>query len=191
MAGGWTLEAAEQVCSRAGVNDLAVLDLLTSLADKSLVLHEERNGATRYRLLDTMRDYARDRLRESGEEAQWKGRHLRYFLTMAEEAEPQLTGGDQEAVLGQLEMEHDNLLAALAWAAAPGGDALSGLRLAGAVWRFWYVRGYLSEGVALALVTAPCGQARRANCGGPREDTHRGRWVGAAAGRLFSRARIT
>ncbi len=148
FAGGWTLEAAEEVCSRAGVSDLAVLDLLTSLADKSLVLHEERNGATRYRLLDTMRDYARDRLRESGEEAQWKGRHLRYFLSVAEEAEPQLTGGNQEAVLGELEMEHDNLLAALAWAAAPGGDALSGLRLAGAVWRFWYVRGYLGEGRA-------------------------------------------
>jgi len=148
FAGGWTLAAAEQVCSGAGVNNRAALDLLTSLVAKSLVLHEERNGATRYRFLDTVRDYARDRLRESGEEARWKGRHLAHFLMMANEAEPQLTGAAQEAVLGGLEMEHDNLLAALAWAAAPGGDALSGLRLAGAVWRFWYVRGYLGEGRA-------------------------------------------
>src|SRR6185295_16468450 len=71
FAGGWTLETASAVCGGDGIDEWAVLDLLTSLADKNLVVAEERNGATRYRLLETLREYGRDRLRESGEEDRW------------------------------------------------------------------------------------------------------------------------
>jgi len=123
-----------------------VLDLLTSLADKNLVVAEERNGVTRYRLLETVRQYARDLLLTRGEEAHWQERHLSYFVSIAEEAEQQLTGADQQSWLDQLDTEHDNLRSALAWSATTRGNAIDGLRLAGALWRFWYVRGYLNEG---------------------------------------------
>jgi predicted ATPase len=151
FAGGWTLEAVQAFAGDGdgdgdGVDKDTVLDLLTSLVDKSLVVAEHRKRATRYRLLETMRAYARDRLRESGEEAEWKSRHLAYFVALAEEAEPQLTGADQEEWLDGLETEHDNLRSALAWSSAAGGDAAVGLRLAGALSWFWYVRGYLGEG---------------------------------------------
>ncbi|MEO8134062.1 MAG: tetratricopeptide repeat protein [Betaproteobacteria bacterium] len=148
FAGGWTLDAAEEVCSGEGIDEGAELDLLTSLSDKNLVLTEERNGVTRYRLLESVRQYARDRLLERGDEARWQARHLAYFVAMAEEAEPQLTGADQGVWLDRLETEHDNLRAALAWSSVEGGDAAGGLRLAGALRRFWYVRGYLGEGRA-------------------------------------------
>ncbi len=148
FAGGWTLDVAEQVCVGQPVEKVAILDLLTFLADKSLVVAEERDDATRFRMLETVRQYARERLLESGEEARWQGRHLTHFLGMAEEAEPHLTATDQKAWLDRLETEHDNLRSVLAWTSTPGGDAVAGLRLAGAIWRFWYVRGYLGEGRA-------------------------------------------
>jgi predicted ATPase/DNA-binding winged helix-turn-helix (wHTH) protein len=151
FSGGWTLEAAEQVCVGEGVDDVQVLDLLTSLADKNLVVADEQDGATRYRLLETVRHYGLEHLREHDGEAPWRGRHLTYFLALAEEAEPQLTGSDQQAWLDRLEMERDNLRSALSWSAAAGGDAAGGLRLAGALWRFWLVRGYLFEGRRLLV----------------------------------------
>jgi len=165
FAGGWTLAAAEAVCHGEGVEEEEVLDILSSLVDKSLVGTDARNSATRYRLLETVRQYARDRLRERGDEAQWRGRQLAYFLALAEEAEPQLRGADQQAWLDQLETEHDNLRSALGWSAAAGGDAAGGLRLAGALCRFWSVRGYLGEGrgwVSGLLAAATGGQAAAA-----------------------------
>lgn len=161
FVGGWTLEAAENVCVGENIEVWEVLDLLTALADKNLVVAEERNGATRYRLLETVRQYARDRLRERGEDAHWEGRHLAYFLALAEEAEPQLTGANQLVWLDRLEAEHDNLRAALAWSSALGGDIAGGLQLAGALCRFWFVRGHLREGrdwLAGVLAAAPSGQ---------------------------------
>jgi predicted ATPase/DNA-binding winged helix-turn-helix (wHTH) protein/Tfp pilus assembly protein PilF len=146
FAGGWTLAAAEAVCDGEGVEKEDVLDILTSLGDKSLVGTEERSGATRYGLLETVRQYARDQLREGGDVTQWRSRHLAHFIAVAEEAEPQLRGADQQAWLDQLETEHDNLRSALGWSAAAGGDDAGGLRLAGALCRFWSVRGYLGEG---------------------------------------------
>ena len=162
FCGGWTLSAARQVCRGEGVSDGEMLDLFTSLVDKSLVLAEEHDGATRYRLLETVRQYARDRLRESNQEARWQSRHLAYFLVLAEEAEPQLIRADQQAWLDRLETEHDNVRSALAWSTAAGGDAAGGLRLAGAFWRFWFVRGYLGEGrgwFTRLLATEPGRQA--------------------------------
>jgi predicted ATPase/DNA-binding winged helix-turn-helix (wHTH) protein len=148
FSGGWTLNAAEQVCCGEAIAEDRILDLLASLEDKSLVLAEERSGTTRYRLLETLREYARDRLRDRAEQAQWQRRHLAYFLAMAEEAAPLLVGADQRAWLERLETEHDNLRSALAWSSAPGGDAELGLRLAAALYRFWWLGGYRSEGRA-------------------------------------------
>lgn len=144
--GGWTLAAAEEVCSGEGVEEWEILDLLTSLSDKSLVVAEQRQGHTRYRLLETIRQYARDRLLESGHAFVVRHHHLAFFLDLAETAEPELVGADQKVWLERLETEHDNLRAALEWSAGDDESGESGLRLAAALWRFWYIRGYLSEG---------------------------------------------
>ncbi|MCW3051245.1 MAG: hypothetical protein JWN14_415, partial [Chthonomonadales bacterium] len=147
FAGGWSVEAAEQVCAGEGVEEWQVLDLLTSLVDKSLVAFEEREpgDAGRYRLLEVVRQYAEERLQSSGEEERVKGRQRDWCVALAEEAEPQLRGAEQGRWLRRLETERDNLRAALSWN-GPGAEA--GLRLAGALWRLWYVRGDYSEGRA-------------------------------------------
>src|SRR5437879_3145802 len=121
-----------------------VLDLLTSLVEKSLVLYEERDGEGRYRLLETVRQYGRDRLLESGEGEAVRGRHQGWYLALAEQAEPELEGEHQGAWLQRLEGDHDNLRAALEWGweSAP----VSALRLAGALGPFWLARGYWVEG---------------------------------------------
>ena len=148
FVGGWTLEAAERVCGDDGADAHDVLDLLTSLVDKSLVVAEERMAATRYRLLESVHRYATERLHELGEESVRRGRYVAYFLAMAEEAEPQLTGKDQRAWLDRLETEHDNLRSALSHSTATSEEAVAGLRLVNALARFWLVRGYLVEGRA-------------------------------------------
>jgi predicted ATPase len=161
FSGGWTLEAAEQVRSGGGVGGEEALDQLTSLADKNLVLADAYEGATRYGLLETVRHYARERLRESGEEVVAQRQHLAYFLTMAEQAEPQLVGVDQQMWFDRLETERDNLRSALSWSCAAGGDAARGLRLAGAISWFWLVRGYFAEGrgwFSALLTAAPKGE---------------------------------
>ncbi len=160
FAGGWTLAAAERVCSDGIMEEGAVLDCLTSLVDKSLVAAEERDGATRYRLLETVRQYARDRLLERGDGPAWRDRHLAFYVSLGEEAEPMLSGPEQQVWLGRVETEYDNLRAALAWSSAPGGDAQRGLQLAGAIWRYWYMRGLFGEGrgwLAALLANAPGG----------------------------------
>jgi predicted ATPase/class 3 adenylate cyclase/Tfp pilus assembly protein PilF len=145
FAGGWTLEAAVAVGGGDGIDEWDVLELLTSLVDKNLVVAEDRNGTTRYRLLETLREYGRDRLRESGDEERWRDRHLAYVVTLAEEAVAQLRGADQQAWLDRLETEHDNVRAALSYARTPGAEA-SGLRLVAALWFFWLLHGHVAEG---------------------------------------------
>jgi predicted ATPase/class 3 adenylate cyclase/tetratricopeptide (TPR) repeat protein len=145
FAGGWTLAAAEQVCTGDGVENWEVLDLMTSLADKSLVVAEQKDEHSRYRLLETMRQYARERLEESGGGEAIRGRHRDHFLALAEEAEPKLLGADQAVWLQRLEQEHENLRAGLDWSVVEAGSA-GGLRLCGALQRFWTTRGHLSEG---------------------------------------------
>jgi predicted ATPase/class 3 adenylate cyclase len=146
FAGGFHYDAVEAICTDGSVEALAVLDLLTYLVDKSLVVAEGLNGDIRYRLLETIRQYGLERLQESGEVAAVRGRHLDWYLGLAERAEPELQGPDQKGWLSQLEMEHDNLRAALEWAKMEERGAEAGLRLAGALHRFWAMRGYLSEG---------------------------------------------
>jgi non-specific serine/threonine protein kinase len=143
FAGGWTLEAAEQVCAGGAVEEWEVLDLLTSLADKSLVVYQEECGSARYRLLETVRQYARDRLLDSAEGATCRDRHLAHFVAVAEEAEPNLRGAEQKVWLDRLEAKHDNLRSALEWGATTAPDAA--LHLAAALVTFWYRRSHLSE----------------------------------------------
>jgi predicted ATPase/class 3 adenylate cyclase len=145
FAGGWTLEAAEEVCAGDGVQDPDVLDLLTSLCDKSLVMVEQDNGSTRYRLLETVRQYARERLLESGSGAALRQTHRDYYLALAEEADPKLVGTEQAAWLRRFEEEHDNLRSALEWSHA-ARESVESLRFCGALQRFWRMRGHLSEG---------------------------------------------
>jgi len=146
FAGGWTLDAAEAVCASEALDAWEILDLLTGLVDKSLVIYEDLEGAARYRLLETVRQYARDRLQESGGAETARDRHQDYFLALAEEAAPQLMGPEQSTWLNRLESDHDNLRAALDRCLEEGAGSEAGLRLAGALQRFWAVRGYFSEG---------------------------------------------
>jgi len=157
FAGGWTLEAAEAVVSdQLSVNSQSlptvhrslitedVLDLLTHLANKSLVVVEREQGAeTRYRLLETIRQYAREKLVEAGGGEAVRGRHLAYFLKLAGQTEPELTGPNQVAWLKRLDDELDNLRVALAWAVET--DAEAGLQIAATPWRFWEARGLVRE----------------------------------------------
>jgi len=145
FAGTFSLEDAETVCGMAPLTEADVLDLLLALVDKSLVLADGQSQTTRYRMLETLRHYAAGTLTESGEHDQARERLLEWAISLAEVAEPNLEGRDQARWLDLLETEHDNLRAALTW--GMGLDDVGGaLCLAAALWRFWEVRGYLTEG---------------------------------------------
>jgi non-specific serine/threonine protein kinase len=145
FAGGWTLDAAEAIATSCDIAPGDVLDLLTGLVHKSLVITDESDH--RYHMLETIRQYGRDRLVDSSEEAAVGRRHCDYFLALAEEAEPSLEGGqEQPRWLVRLEFEHDNLRAALAWSVNDPERSEAGLRLCGALYRFWAHRGHAREG---------------------------------------------
>jgi non-specific serine/threonine protein kinase len=146
FAGGCTLGAVEAVC-RVG-DGLAgdLLDWLGGLVDQSLLQVGGTDAAPRFGMLETVREYGLELLEAAGEAAATRDRHLAWCVALAEEAAPQLTGPAQGAWLAELEAEHDNLRAALGWSLRDGGDAALGLRLAGALWRFWEQRGHLGEG---------------------------------------------
>ncbi|MGH2376731.1 MAG: ATP-binding protein, partial [bacterium] len=147
FAGGWILEAAEAIYAEEGMDgeEYEVLDLLSQLVDKSLVMAEEQDGEFRYRMLETVRQYGLERLVESGEAEPVRGRHRDWCLRLAEQAEPELQGPKHKVWLGRLEREHDNLRAVLEWS-LERGDAEVGLRLAGALWWLWFVHGHWREG---------------------------------------------
>jgi predicted ATPase/DNA-binding SARP family transcriptional activator/class 3 adenylate cyclase/Tfp pilus assembly protein PilF len=143
-----TQPGAEASCESASAE---MLDLLGRLVDHSLVAVGEHEGDTRYRLLETIHQYAEEKLRESGEEAVLRARHRDWCLELAEEADSRLRGPDQEQWLSRLEGEHDNLRAALGWCletdcGEPMSLAEPGLRLASALCRFWQLRGHWTEG---------------------------------------------
>jgi len=144
FAGGWSLEAAEAVCSGNGVDASDILDLLTQLVDKSLVITETRGGEARYRLLETVRQYSQDRLVEAKEAADIRRLHRDWYLDLAEEDKPRRLGLEKAPWLERLETEHDNLRAALEWSLG-SGDPQAGLRLAVAAFRLWW-RGHFDEG---------------------------------------------
>ena len=148
FTGGCNLEAVESVCGGAGITQGAVLDLLTGLLDKSLLALEKLGPETyaRYRLQETVRQYALKRLEASGTFEKSRMRHRDYFLKLAEEAAPELAGAEQRKWLDRLETEHDNLRAALAWSAGDALGAAASLQMAGALGQFWLVRGHYKEG---------------------------------------------
>lgn len=148
FSGGWTLEAAEGVCAGDGMASPDILELLTRLVDKSLVVADTRVGRARYRLLETVQQYSRDRLEEAGETTKTRRRHRDWFLALAERGESELRGPAQVVWLDRLEEEHANLRAALAWSKADPESVEEWLRLAAALHVFWHERGYLSEGRA-------------------------------------------
>jgi predicted ATPase len=144
---GCTLDAAEVVCAGEAIAPGQMLDLLSSLVDKSLIIAETTGRAqARYRLLETIREYALEKLNHAGEAARLRDRHLDLFLARAEEAAPKLGDAYQQLWLNWLQGEHDNLRAALAWS-LEGGRIEAGLRIASALVRFWEIRGYVQEGL--------------------------------------------
>jgi predicted ATPase/DNA-binding CsgD family transcriptional regulator len=147
FAGGWTLEAAEVVCVGDGIAPENVLDRLAQLVDKSLVSADDGGrGTMRYRLLETVRDYALEKLRSSGEETTMRRQHAAWVLSRAERLAADTYRLDQAVALEQLLAELDNLRAALGWALQDAETIQSGLRASVAVYRVWLVYGYLGEG---------------------------------------------
>jgi predicted ATPase/DNA-binding SARP family transcriptional activator len=135
VPGGATLACAEAVCAWGGLPRERVLGLLAELADKSLLVTTVEGGG-RYRMLETVRAYAAERLAEAGEAAEARARHVRHFLDLAERAEPRLRSADQLVWLGRIRVEEDNLLAATRWA-VEAGDAAAAVRLAVSLGWFW------------------------------------------------------
>jgi tetratricopeptide (TPR) repeat protein len=159
FSGGASLEAAERVCAAPAVEPPAVeqdevLELLTSLAEKSLLVTEgdsaPGDGALRYRMLGTIKEYAADRLAEAGESDLARQAHLGYFTELAESAEPHLRRAEQLVWLARLEADHDNISAAMRGAIA-AGQAQAAMRLAAAAGWYWWLGGRRSEGFELMV----------------------------------------
>lgn len=136
FAGGWSLETAESLAENPG----ETLDMLTSLANKSMIVVDHPPGlAARYRMLETLRQYGQEKLAESGLKSATHSRHRDFFLALAESAEPELKGYGQIQWLKRLDLEHDNLRAALEWSFL-AKDAQAALRLVGALSYYWAIR---------------------------------------------------
>jgi predicted ATPase len=151
FAGGCTLDAAEVVCKLAVDPPEAVLDRLASLMDNSLLRQVEGpDEGPRLAMLETIREYALERLSESGEEDFARRTHAAYYLALADAAAPGLKGADQERRLNQLEIDHDNLRAALGWS-PERGEVETALYLCAALWWFWFVRGHFGATLLRAV----------------------------------------
>src|SRR5262245_9776457 len=143
FAGGATLEAVDQICAGDGIEPEAVLDLLASLVEQSLVIAEERDRGVRYRLLETVRQYGLEQLADAGEEESTRARHRDYFLALAEEAGPQLETGRQPEFLELLDPEASNLAAAIDCAIQ--ADPRLALRFCASLYKWWAARGRYAE----------------------------------------------
>jgi predicted ATPase/class 3 adenylate cyclase len=163
FTGGWTFEDAEAVCDPAELG-LDALDGLTSLVDKSLIRRSEPPGRpSRFSMLETIREFAQERLEASGDLEPVRERHADHYLRLAEEAEPHLTATDQGEWLDRCDAEHANIRAALRWA-IDRGEAGRAQAATGALWRFWQQRGHLTEGRRWLeeILAMPSGQGRTA-----------------------------
>ena len=147
FSGGWSLEAAESICSvgQDGILPHDVLDDLARLVDKSLVVKDEHDGEARFHMLETIRQYAEFKMFASEEVEEVKNRHRDWFMQLAEEAEPQLRTAEQVTWLNQLELEHDNLRAALNWSIEQK-HIEQALRIPSALTYFWEIHGHEAEG---------------------------------------------
>jgi DNA-binding CsgD family transcriptional regulator/tetratricopeptide (TPR) repeat protein len=146
FSSGFSLDAARAVCAAPPIGEADVLAALGRLVDKSLVVMEERDDEARYRLLETIRQYAADRLEAAGETARTRDRHLDHFVALTEIAEPGLVDADQDTWLARLEADHDNLRAALDWGLSLP-DPTRGRRLASVLIWLWYLHGHTNEGI--------------------------------------------
>jgi len=147
FAGGWTMEAAEEVTSENPGERDDVLESLSRLVDKSLAnVERDGDGSRRYSFLETVRQYARERLVESGEAERMRDRHFAYFHALALRAEPELARTGQVAWLNRLQREHDNLRLALDWSLAAPGRSEQSVEFSTALMWFWLKRSYLREG---------------------------------------------
>jgi DNA-binding CsgD family transcriptional regulator len=156
FSGGCTLEAAEAVCGQGmssppapGMKNsgASVLDMVASLVDRNLLARQEMaDGEPRFTMLETIREFAHDQLRASGEEWDTKERHAAYYASLAEDAEAGMIGAEQEVWLDRLDAERNNVRTALEWTLNGEGTTTAGLRIAAALWRFWDTRGYGAEG---------------------------------------------
>jgi predicted ATPase/DNA-binding CsgD family transcriptional regulator len=145
FAGSFSLEAAEAICAGEPGEAYDVLDVLSSLIDKSLVLMEQRSGEARYRLLETIRQYGQDKLQEFAETPQVRRNHRDWYARLAEQAETETLEARQESVFDRLEVEHENLRGALGWSLEQQ-EAETAAQIGAAISRFWLLRGYMSEG---------------------------------------------
>ncbi|MEP6607168.1 MAG: tetratricopeptide repeat protein [Burkholderiaceae bacterium] len=144
FAGGWTLEAAEAVCADAELLKADVLDLLTCLVEKSLVVTDV--GGDRYRMLDTVRHYAQEKLDAANDAAAVRNRHLQFFLALAEQARAEFGSPTHESALARLDVDRENLLSAHRWIDSAKSASEDGLRLASALKSYWINRGLLEQG---------------------------------------------
>jgi predicted ATPase/class 3 adenylate cyclase len=163
-AGGCTLEAAEAICNPGGELGIDTLEGIASLVDQSLVRRSQNVGESRFGMLETIRDYGRARLEAEGSLDEIGQRHLRYYCDLAENAEPHFFSTQALEWVDRFEAEHANIRAALS-RALQISDAENGLRLGAAMWRFWFLRGYLREGrswleAVLALETGAVSASR-------------------------------
>ena len=154
FAGGWTFEAADAVANRDSELRANTLDLMEELLDYGLI----RKEGDRFRMLETVRAYAAERMKEETEDI--PRRHAGFFLDLAERAEPRMTNPFEHDTLAELSREHDNLRLAMRWARKQ--DLTTGMRMGAAAWRFWHLRGHLAEGRAALedLLAAPGAEAR-------------------------------
>ncbi len=147
--GGFDLAAAEQVCGAAPLHDSDVMDLLASLVEKSLATMQEQAPGTRYRMLETMREYAHEKLVQAGDAAATAARHCEHFFALAKQAREGLKGPQQAQWIERLEADLDNLRSATALATAGAADPFIAVKMAVALQGFWILRGYASEGRAV------------------------------------------
>jgi predicted ATPase/class 3 adenylate cyclase len=161
FAGGFDLNAAEAICGAEPLEPFDVLDLLTSLVEKSLVMTEEREQGTRYRTLETIRDYAREKLEQAGDMAETAARHCQHYFAFAKEVKYGLQGPEQAQWIERMEAELDNVRAGIAVAQAGGVDPIIAVKYAVAMQPFWIMRGYATEGrnVVRAALELPAVQA--------------------------------
>lgn len=149
FSGGWTLEAAEAICTGGGIEQAQVQDLMARLIDESLINYDPQENETRYGMYETIREYGKERLNEA-QETEWMGqRHREYFLQMAEHLEPELRGSGQFAAFSQLDGELDNLRSALSGLLCNDeAQPVEALKLAVTLTWFWVMKGYFGEGIS-------------------------------------------
>ena len=161
FVGGFDLSAAETICGTTPLDSIDVLDLLGSLVEKSLVMLDESGDSPRYRMLETIREYAREKLEQSGESGSTAEHHCQHYFVFSKQVRDGLKGPDQAAWIGQAEIELDNVRASIALALAGGIDAFLAVKFSVALQNFWILRGYTTEGRSLlrAALELPAVQA--------------------------------